>query len=129
MADRWGKNRVKTAAIRAGVPENAAAPVVEAAGLTPEMKELFGELTPHALAEMGMDPNVSPLGCMLVMGGLWGLGVYEACASMAAEGERRKTEAPGFNGQRAETAAPPPPPSVVPVTPVKPVDGLRRHAG
>lgn len=68
----------------ADVPEKLAAPVVESAALNPEMADLFGELAPHALAEHGMDPSVSPTGCMVAIAGMWLLGVQQAVAAMKA---------------------------------------------
>lgn len=82
MADQWGRNRVKAAAIAAEVPEKLAQPVIDSAALNPEMADLFGELAPHALAEHGMDPSVSPTGCMVAIAGMWLLGVQTAVASL-----------------------------------------------
>lgn len=84
VADQWGRNRVKAAAVAADVPEKLAAPVIDSAALNPEMADLFGELAPHALAEHGMDPSVSPTGCMVAIAGMWLLGVQQAVAAMKA---------------------------------------------
>lgn len=96
MADQWGRNRVKAAALAAEVPENLAAPVIDSAALNPEMVELFGELAPHALAEHGMDPSVSPTGCMVAIAGMWMMGVQSAVAAMkeAAPKKEGGTDAP-----------------------------------
>jgi uncharacterized membrane protein len=46
------------------------------------MKDLVGELAPHAMAECGMDPAVSPTGCLVGIFGVWFLGVQSACAAL-----------------------------------------------
>lgn len=81
LADQYGRNKIKAAAIKAGVSESVAAPVIESAALSPEMKELLGELAPHALAEHGLDPSISPTGCMVTIMGMWFLGVQSAAAT------------------------------------------------
>lgn len=92
MADQWGRNRIKAVAIRAKVDPKLAEPVIEGASLSQELKDLFGELAPHALAEHGLDPSVSPTGCMLGIAGMWGIGLWQACASLEAAG--KATEKP-----------------------------------
>lgn len=82
MADQWGRNKVKAAAVAAQVPEKLAQPVIDSAALNPEMAELFADLTPHALAEHGLDPAVSPTGCMVAIGIAWFVGVHMATESM-----------------------------------------------
>ena len=81
MADQYGRNKIKAAAIAAGVSETVAAPVISGAALSQEMKDLVGELAPHALAEHGMDPEISPTGCILAIMGTWFLGVHSAAAA------------------------------------------------
>lgn len=56
--------------------------MVAGAALSPEMKDLVGELAPHAMAECGLDPSVSPTGCLAGIFGIWFLGVQSACAAL-----------------------------------------------
>jgi hypothetical protein len=91
VADQYGRNKVKSAAIAAGVSESVAAPVIESAALSPEMKELVAELAPHALAEHGLDPSISPTGCIVTIMGMWFLGVQSAAATF------KDTEKPASN--------------------------------
>lgn len=90
LADQYGRNKVKAAAIAAGVDQSVAAPVIEGAALSPEMRDILGELAPHVLAEHGMDPEISPTGCAVAILGTWFLGVHTACATF-------KKETPGAN--------------------------------
>lgn len=95
MADQWGRNRVKAAAIEAKVDPLVAGPIVDSAGMNPEMVDLVGELAPHVLAEHGLDPAVSPTGCIVGIVGAWFLGVQSACSSLkAAAAKPEKPEVP-----------------------------------
>jgi len=94
VADQWGRNRVKAAAIEAKVDPAVAAPIVDSAAMNPEMVDLVGELAPHVLAEHGLDPAVSPTGCIVGIVGAWFLGVQSACSSLrsAAKPDESKPE-------------------------------------
>jgi len=102
MAEQWGINKVKGAAIKGGVPEDVAAPMVANAKLGETNKELIGELAPHAMAEWGADPAISPTAVIGGILGVWFMGIQSMCSALVAE-KKKETPQPAA---RTETAKP-----------------------
>lgn len=93
LVEQLGSNLLKSRAIAAGISEDEARPVIDSTKLAPELKELVADLTPEALKEWGMDPSVSPTGCIFGIFGVWGGGVFAACQTFDSERKRKEENA------------------------------------
>lgn len=70
----------KAAKAKLAGPEVSA--LIESVKMGEGRKKLVGELAPHAVAEMGIDPTLSPTGCITVILGAWGANVYRAAKAL-----------------------------------------------
>src|SRR6266850_809133 len=88
LAEVFASTRIEAAALKAGLTQGDISPQLRQAALGDRRKELIGKLTPLALEEWGMDPELSPtaaIGVMLLPWAFAATSAYYTLAKLAAE--------------------------------------------
>lgn len=82
LADDTAAGWLRIQAFKAGVPQEDADKIVSASRLGERRTKWIAKLIPACVKEWGIEGQVSPTTALVLMVGLWGLGIWRAAVSI-----------------------------------------------
>jgi len=91
LGENFAGNKVEAVAVLAGLTTTEIEPQLKQVLLGKERKQLVADLTPFAMKEWGMDPEMSPTAAIGLLLGPWAFGAVTAYLTLAKLAEQKLT--------------------------------------